>query len=123
MADLMSPLLDEVITVDGTVSADAFTAKLRMTKAEFANAVGLAPQAVSKTKRLHTVATQARLRDVAEIINRVMPWSGSLGQAFAWYRGQPLPSFGDLTPEDLVKQGRADAVKRYLSRIAEGGYA
>ncbi len=25
--------------------------------------------------------------------------------------------------EDLVKEGRAEAVKRYLSRIAVGGYA
>jgi hypothetical protein len=58
-----------------------------------------------------------------EIINRVSPWAGSVGGAFAWYRSQPLPSFGDKTAEDLVKEGRAQAVKDYLSRIAEGGYA
>jgi len=34
-----------------------------------------------------------------------------------------LPSFGDKTAEDLVKEGRAAAVKAYLSRIAEGGFA
>ena len=36
---------------------------------------------------------------------------------------QPLPSFGDQTAEDLVHAGRGEAVKRYLSRIAEGGFA
>jgi hypothetical protein len=44
-------------------------------------------------------------------------------QAFAWYRSQPLPSFGDLTAEDLVKEGRAEDVKAYLNRIGAGGYA
>ena len=63
------------------------------------------------------------LHDVAEIINRVLPWAGSVPQAFAWYRAQPIPSFGDRTPEDLVKEGKAEAVKAYLSRIAIGGYA
>ena len=44
-------------------------------------------------------------------------------RAFAWFRSQPLPSFGDKTAEDLVKEGRAEDVKKYLSRIADGGYA
>ena len=57
-----------------------------------------------------------------EIINRVAQWSGSDERAFAWFRSQPLPSFGDKTAEDLVKEGRTDAVKAYLSRIAGGGY-
>jgi hypothetical protein len=26
------------------------------------------------------------------------------------------------TPEDLVKRGKGETLKRYLSRIAEGGY-
>tara|TARA_Y100000031_G_C8064601_1_gene312234 strand:- start:398 stop:526 length:129 start_codon:yes stop_codon:yes gene_type:complete len=41
----------------------------------------------------------------------------------AWFRSQPLPSFGDKTAEDLAKEGRAEAVKTYLGRIAGGGYA
>ena len=56
-----------------------------------------------------------------EIINHVSEWSGSIGRAFAWFRSQPLASFGDKTAEDLVKEGRARAVKDYLSRIADGG--
>lgn len=58
-----------------------------------------------------------------EIINRVLPQAGSLPAAFAWYRSQPLPSLGDRTAEELVKQGRAELVRDYLRRIAEGGYA
>ena len=71
----------------------------------------------------HDMTTVGGVETLVEIINRVRPWAGSVQQAFAWYRSQPLPSFGDQTAEDLVKQGRAEAVKTYLSRLAVGGYA
>ncbi len=115
--------LSDVMAPDGHVEAERLTATLHVTKGELALAFGLSRDAVSKTARLRSPATQARLRDGVEIINRVLPWAGSLPQAFAWYRAQPLPSFGDRTAEDLVKEGRAEAVKRYLSRIAVGGFA
>jgi hypothetical protein len=116
-------LLAGIVDVDGIFQADRLTETLRISKMELALALGLSRDAVSKTARLKSPATQARLRDAVEIINRVLPWSGSIAQAFAWYRSQPLPSFGDRTAEDLVKAGDAEAVKSYLSRIAVGGYA
>ena len=115
--------LDEVISREGLVEPDRLSAMLRITKGELAAASGLSRDAVSKTRRLHAPATQARLREVAEIINRILPWCGSVQQAFAWYRSQPIPSFGDQTAEDLVRAGRAEHIMSYLSRIAVGGYA
>ena len=115
--------LGDMFQADGSVEVEALSRELRVTRGELATASGLSRDAVSKTSRLAARATQARLRDMIEIINRVMPWAGSAPQAFAWYRAQPLPSFGDRTAEDLVKEGRAEAVKAYLSRIAVGGYS
>lgn len=115
--------LSDVLSADGFIATDRLTGELRITKIELANATGLSREAVSKTVRLKAHSTQARLRDVVEIVNRILPSAGSVQQAFAWYRAQPIPSFGDQTAEDLVKEGRAEAVKRYLSRIAVGGYA
>ena len=108
---------------DGTVAVDQLIKDLHISKAELAAASGLSRDAVSKTARLKSRRTQKRLGEVVEIINRVLPWTGSVQAAFAWYRSQPLPGFGDQTAEDLVKAGRAEAVRRYLSRIAVGGYA
>jgi Protein of unknown function (DUF2384) len=116
-------LIEDVFQRDGIVETRRLSERLRVTKSELALAAGLSRDAVSKTSRSASPATQARLRDLVEIINRVMPWAGSLPQAFAWYRAAPLPSFGDRTAEDLVKEGRAEAVKDYLARIAVGGYA
>ena len=118
-----SPFLADVFTADGLVATDRLSESLRITKAELALAAGLSRDAVSKTPRLRARATQARLREMVEIIARVLPWAGSVQQAFAWYRAQPLPAFGDRTAEDLVKEGRAEAVRRHLARIAVGGYA
>jgi hypothetical protein len=107
----------------GLIAADRLSDLLHITRAELAVALGLSRDAISKSTRVGSPATQARLRDLVEIINRVRGWAGSPQQAFAWYRSQPLPSFGDQTVEALVKEGRAEAVKRYLDRIAVGGYA
>ena len=118
-----STFLGGVMDLDGLIEPGRLIHELRITKTELATAFGLSRDAVFKKSRLKARATQARLRDVAEIIGRVLPWAGSVPQAFAWYRAQSIPSFGDQTPEDLVKEGRAEAVKAYLSRIAVGGYA
>lgn len=115
--------LQAVINDDGLVAATALAKVLHITQHDLAEVTGLSRDSVSKTSRVKSKATQARLRDTVEIINRVTEWSGNAGRAFAWFRSQPLPSFGDKTAEDLVKEGRADAVKAYLSRIADGGYA
>ena len=116
-------LLAEVFTPEGAVASARLAQSLHITKTELAAATGLSRDAVSKRARSEGRATQARLRDTVEIIHRVTGWAGSVGAAFAWFRSQPLPSFGDKTAAELVKEGRAAAVKDYLARIAEGGYA
>lgn len=115
--------LDDVLGQDGQVQTELFSSRLRITKLQLAAAAGLSKDAVSKAARLGAPATQSRLRDMAEVLNRIRGWAGSPEAAFAWYRSQPIPAFGDLTAEDLVKAGRAEALKRHLSQMAAGGYA
>lgn len=111
------------ITVQDDIEPSRLCNELHTTVTALATDLGLSRDSVSKQARISSVATQKRLRDFTDIIMRVMPWAGSPIQAFAWYRAQPLPSFGDLTAEELVKRDRADDVKNYLTRIAEGGFA
>lgn len=58
-----------------------------------------------------------------EIISRVRDWAGGEAQAMAWYRSQPIPALDGRTPEALVKDGRAHAVREYLDHVALGGFA
>ena len=114
--------LDQGYAPNGSIAVDELVAYLHITKSELAAATGLPRDAVSKKARLHSRRTQRRLGEVVEIINRVLPLTGSVQAAFAWYRSQPLPSFGALTAEDLVKAGRAESVRNYLSRVVAGGF-
>jgi hypothetical protein len=108
---------------EGYVSLRAVAEEFHITVKEIAVLSGLSPDTVAKQSRFRTKASQRRLRDIVLILYRVLPWSGSPMQAYAWFRSEPIPSFGDLTAEELVKRGMAEAVMEYIGRIAEGGYA
>ena len=62
-------------------------------------------------------------RDLEAILSHAEGWTGSRQDTLAWYRVQPLPSFGGQTAAALVEEGRASAVLAYLDWIAVGGYA
>ena len=96
---------------------------LRTTKAEIAGTLGLGKDAFSRATRIRARKTQSRLREMLEILNRVEAETGSPIGAYAWFRAEPLPGFGGMTPDRLVRDGRADHVHAYLDRVTAGGYA
>lgn len=120
---IMTQLTARLIDHSGFVSPKAVADQFHTTIKEVAAFSGLSQDSVSKHNRVRSKASQKRLRDIVLILNKVQPWCGAPMQAFAWYRSEQLPGFGDLTAEDLVKRGMADAVLDYLSELAEGGFA
>ncbi len=91
---------------------------------------GLTDRLVAETAGIEFGATAAaarraeeRLRDMADVVERVSRWAGGPYQAMSWYRAQPLSAFGDRTAESLVKSGQAAALRDYLNHIALGGFA
>jgi len=101
----------------------ALVSDLGLSKKQLAETIGLTPEALYKSQRVGAAKTQTRLREMLEILTRVSGWAGGLAQALAWYRGEPIPAFGDRTAESLVKSGQAGAVRDYLDSIAMGGFA
>jgi hypothetical protein len=83
MASTATDLLVDVFEADGTVRPDRLSERLHINKVQLATAVGLSKDAVTKHNRLHAPKTQARLRDVIEILNRIQGWAGSKEAAFA----------------------------------------
>ena len=96
---------------------------LRTTRGEVAATLGLGRDAFSRAERVRAVKTQTRLREMLEILNRVEPQVGSSLAAYAWFRSEPLEGYGGVTPDQLVREGRADLVRAHLDRVAAGGYA
>jgi hypothetical protein len=80
---------------------------------------------LEKAKEVRAAKAKARrhAEDASRIIERLTPWAGSLDQAMAWYRSQPIPGFGNKTAEALVRAGKARLVHEYLDGIAVGGFA
>ncbi len=101
----------------------ALVSDLGLSKKQLAETIGLTPEALYKSQRAGAAKTQTRLREMLEILTRVSGWAGGRAQALAWYRGEPIPAFGDRTAESLVKSGQAGAVRDYLNSIAMGGFA
>jgi hypothetical protein len=117
------PFSAAIIDSEGSIDLGRPSVALHVTKTELAAAAGLSRHAISKTIRSGSQSTQTRLREMTEILNRVIPWSGSPAAALAWYRSQSVPAFGDQTAEKLVQEGRAAHVLEYLGAIGRGGYA
>lgn len=111
------------VGADGDVSLEEVAESFGVTKAQLGAIAGLSRDTLYRRDRLAAPRTQARLRDVLEILARVTDWAGGRYQAMAWYRATPLAGFGDRTAESLVKDGRADAVRDYLDAVALGGFA
>lgn len=94
-----------------------------MSKTQLAATLGVSRESLYKAKRADAGKIQMRVREMLEVIVRVMPWAGGQQQAMAWYRAQPIPAFGDRTAESLVKEGQASVVRDYLDYAAQGNFA
>ena len=105
------------------VASAALVEDFGLSKKQLAETIGLAPEALYKSRRLSAAKTQSRLREMNEILTRVSGWAGGKAQAMAWYRAEPIPAFGGRTAESLVKSGQATALRDYLDSIAMGGFA
>jgi hypothetical protein len=117
------PLVAALMNANGLVAVDKVAATFGMSKSQLAETVGLGREALYKVTRLKAPKTQARIREMLEIVSRVSGWAGGKDQAMAWYRAQPIAAFGGRTAESLVKSGEAGAVRDYLDHIAAGGFA
>jgi uncharacterized protein (DUF2384 family) len=107
----------------GIVDVDRVAEAFRMSKSQLAQTAGLGTATVSKADRRSAPKAQNRVTEMLEIISRVRDWAGGEAQAMAWYRSQPIPALDGRTPEALVKDGRAAAVRDYLDHLALGGFA
>jgi len=96
---------------------------LRTTSEDIARTAGLGKDAVQRKERVHSDKTQRRLREMAEVLNKVEPRFGSALMAYAWYRSEPLPGFSGRTAMQLVRDGQAEDVLDFVDAVDAGVYA
>jgi hypothetical protein len=117
------PLVANLFDPAGVLAVERVADAFGMSKFQLAETMGLKRETFYKASRARAPKTQARMREMLEIISRVVAWAGGKSQAMAWYRAQPIPELGGRTAEALVKSGHASAVRDYLDHIAMGGFA
>jgi hypothetical protein len=63
---------------------------------------------------------QRFLREALKVIKAGTDISGDLDQALFWYRNESLSTFGYMTAEQLVSEGRTEDVLRYIGSLEAG---
>jgi uncharacterized protein (DUF2384 family) len=65
-------------------------------------------------------SVQRYLRESVRVMRAAVDVVGSVEQAIFWYKNNPLPTFDYKTPEDLVSEGRTEALIRYIQSLQAG---
>jgi len=105
---------------DGFFAPRKMAAVYRTTIEEIARTAGLGKDSVQRKERVRSDKTQRRLREMAEVLNKVESRFGSALMAYAWYRSEPLPGFSGQTAMQLVRAGRAEDVLDYVDSVDAG---
>lgn len=99
--------------------------ELGVTVKHFSMHTGIPAQSLTRKERLEAKSTQSKFTDVRAILQRVSPWFDSHHQAWAWYIGQPIAGFGNLTPSEMVKKfgdTGVEAVNDFITSKELGGF-
>ncbi len=65
-------------------------------------------------------ALQAKMRDIARIVDRAERLLGGRERAVYWLHNQPLADFGGMTAWEIVAGGHPEAVSMYLDDFDNG---
>lgn len=121
-AQALSPFLRKVADpASGAVSPSLMGGELKMSVAELSRVVRLHRNTLAR--KPGSPAVQARVGEVARIIAAAAELVGDDHRAVVWFRHQPLSGFDGSTAQELVADGRADAVLTHLEMLADGAYA
>lgn len=63
---------------------------------------------------------QAYLRDALRVMGAAADINGSFQDAAFWFRNEPIGGFDFRTPEQLVSEGRAEDLLRYVQSLRAG---
>src|SRR5689334_17910699 len=79
-----SHAVTEFMDRTGRVAVERVAERFGMSKLQFAETIGLAPETLYRPARSAAAKTQARATEMLEIIGRVIDWAGGEKQAMAW---------------------------------------
>ena len=100
------------------LSARAFGQALKIDLQTLAQQAHVHRNTISRAPSSESV--QRFLREAVRVLRAASDVTGDVERAMFWYRNEPLPVFGYKTAEQLVSDGRADDVIRYVVSLEAG---
>lgn len=101
-----------------TLSPKRFTEALSIDIQTLAKQAHVHRNTISRAPESESV--QRFLREALRVLRAAMDVSDDIGDAIFWYRNDPLPVFGYKTAEQLVTEGRAEDLLRYIESLEAG---
>jgi uncharacterized protein (DUF2384 family) len=65
---------------------------------------------------------QRYMRETIRVLRAATDLSGSVERAIYWFKNNPIPTFRYKTAQELVSEGKTDALLRYIDSL-QGGAA
>lgn len=65
-------------------------------------------------------SVQGYLRESVRVMRAAADITGSVEKAIFWFKNNPLPTFDYKTAQDLVSEGRTEALLRYIQSLQAG---
>ncbi|WP_280564200.1 DUF2384 domain-containing protein [Chromohalobacter sp. 48-RD10] len=129
LADYHAPASFECFVADLKASARAGGEPV-INPRLFASALGMDIQTLAARAHVHRTTInraqgaeklQSFLRDVLRVLGAAADINGKLPDVLFWFRNEPISTFDYQPPEQLVSEGRADDLLRYVQSLKAGG--
>ena len=110
----------ESVQLDNTplISPIRFAERLAMEQQELARFAGVHRNTLARSPG--AAPLQAYLRESMRVLAAATDLAGDADKAAYWYRNQPLAPFAYKTPSQVVSEGKAEDVIRYLESLDAG---
>ena len=101
-----------------------------LSPSRFAERMDLNVQSIADRARVHrntvsrapeSLAVQEYMRNVLRVLREAMDLTGGdINRSIIWFKNHPIADFAYRTADDLVADGKTDAVVNYLQSIRSG---
>lgn len=102
-----------------TISPTRFATKLDLEQQQLAVLARVHRNTV--TRKPVSPVLQEYLRDAVRVIAAAANLSGDSQRVLYWFRNQPISAFGYQTPDQIVSDGKANKLIRYVESLEAGG--
>jgi hypothetical protein len=100
------------------IAPDRFAAAMHLRQQDLAQLAHVHRTTVAEAPT--NVKLQQYMRDSLRVLSAAFSVAGNTDRATYWYRNTPIPEFGHRTAEQLVSDGKTEAVVSYLTSIESG---